>query len=75
MKKEKEERFSLREMEHMAINFAMARNNGFTGNFLDYYSRIRKDWRKWLKKMDKEYEANNPVEQTDLKVVDDLNIN
>lgn len=73
--KEKKERFSLREMEHIAVNFSMARNNGFNGNFADYYIRIPKDWRKWLKKMDKEHEANNPAEQEDLKVEDDLNVN
>ena len=55
----KKERFSLREMEHMAVNFAIVREKGFKGTFLDYYALISPTWRKWLKKMDKEHNTKD----------------
>lgn len=48
------ERFSFREMEHIAINYAITCNKGYCGSFRQYYNGVRKDWRKWLKKKDNE---------------------
>ena len=48
------ERFSFREMEHIAVNYAIHCLKGYDGTFRDYYSDVRNDWRKWLKQKDKE---------------------
>ena len=48
----KKERFSLREMEHIAVNFAITCLNGYTGSFEDYMASCRSDWRKILKKQE-----------------------
>ncbi len=47
------ERFSLREMEHIAINYAITCMKGFDGSFNDYMKGVKKDWRRWLKNEDK----------------------
>ncbi len=47
------ERFSLREMEHIATNYAIHCLKGYEGSFRDYYNNINFDWRKWLKSEDK----------------------
>ena len=46
-------------MEHMAVNFAIVKEKGFKGTFLDYYALISPTWRKWLKKMDKEHNSKD----------------
>lgn len=48
------EKFSFREMEHIAVNYAITCQKGYTGSFRDYMKSINKDWRKWLKDRDKE---------------------
>lgn len=48
------EKFSFREMEHIAVNYAITCQKGYTGSFRDYMNGVNKDWRKWLKKRDKE---------------------
>ena len=48
------ERFSFREMEHIAVNYAITCQNGYYGSFRDYMRGINKDWRKWLKEKDLE---------------------
>ena len=48
------ERFSFREMEHIAVNYAITCQKGYEGTFRDYYRGVMKDWRKWLKQKDKE---------------------
>lgn len=48
------ERFSFREMEHIAVNYAITCQKGYTGTFRDYMKGINKDWRKWLKERDKD---------------------
>jgi hypothetical protein len=53
------ERFSFREMEHIAVNYAIHCLKGYDGTFRNYYFDVRNDWRKWLKQKDKEkYETN-----------------
>lgn len=47
------ERFSLREMEHISVNYAITCMNGFDRSFMDYMAGIKKDWRGWLKNEDK----------------------
>ena len=47
------ERFSFREMEHIAVNYAIHCLKGYEGSFRDYYYGIFSDWRKWLKQQDK----------------------
>jgi len=46
------ERFSFREMEHIAINYAITCMKGYDGSFRKYYFGVKNDWRKWLKKQD-----------------------
>lgn len=48
------EKFSFREMEHIAVNYAITCQKGYTGSFRDYMKGIDKNWREWLKKKDKE---------------------
>ena len=48
------EKFSFQEMEHIAVNYAITCQKGYTGSFRDYMKSINKDWRKWLKKRDLE---------------------
>lgn len=48
------ERFSFREMEHIAVNYAIHCLKGFDGTFRDYYAGVNNDWRKQLKQKDKE---------------------
>jgi hypothetical protein len=48
------EKFSFREMEHIAVNYAIIYQKGYTGTFRDYMKGINKDWRKWLKEKDLE---------------------
>lgn len=53
------EKFSFREMEHIAVNYAIHCLKGYNGTFRDYYFGVKSDWRKWLKQKDKEkYETN-----------------
>ena len=47
------ERFSLREMEHIATNYAITCLKGYEGSFMEYYKGTNFDWRKWLKNEDK----------------------
>lgn len=47
------ERYSFREMEHIAVNYAITCLNGYKGSFRDYMKGVKKDWRKWLKEEDK----------------------
>lgn len=48
------ERFSFREMEHIAVNYAITCQKGYTGSFRDYMKGINKNWRRWLKERDLE---------------------
>lgn len=48
------ERFSFREMEHIAVNYAITCQKGYTGSFRDYMEGINKNWREYLKKRDLE---------------------
>ena len=48
------ERFSFREMEHIAVNYAITCQKGYTGSFRDYMKGINKNWRELLKKRDLE---------------------
>ena len=48
------ERFSFREMEHIAVNYAIHCLKGYDGTFRNYYTGINSDWKKWLKQKDKE---------------------
>jgi hypothetical protein len=66
----KEKKFSFREMEHIAINYAISCQKGYSGSFRDYMEGIYKDWRKWLKKKDKEYGIKNHQEMPYIPVKD-----
>ena len=48
------ERFSFREMEHIAVNYAITCQKGYSGSFRDYMKGINKNWRELLKKRDLE---------------------
>lgn len=48
------ERFSFREMEHIAVNYAISCQKGYSGSFRDYMKGINKNWRGLLKKRDLE---------------------
>jgi hypothetical protein len=50
------ERYSFREMEHIAVNYAIHCAKGYEGSFRDYFKGVKTDWRKLLKDKDKEYE-------------------
>lgn len=41
-------------MEHIAVNYAINCQKGYTGSFRDYMKTINPDWKKWLKERDKE---------------------
>jgi hypothetical protein len=58
----KEKKYSFREMEHIATNYAISCQKGYSGSFRDYMDNVDKDWRKWLKKKDKEYGIKNHQE-------------
>lgn len=56
------ERFSFREMEHIATNFAITCMKDSTQSFREFYKGVNPDWRNWLKLKDKEKdekETNN----------------
>lgn len=64
--KNSSERFSFREMEHVAVNYAISCEKGYRGSFRSYYAGMQRDWRKWLKNKDKEQELkikNKKAEQ------------
>ena len=52
------ERFSFREMEHIAVNYAISCQKGFVGTFREWYFGGKSDWRKWLKQEDKKRYSN-----------------
>lgn len=52
------ERFSFREMEHIAVNYAIHCEKGYKGSFRSYYKGVKSDWRKWLKQNDNEFYKN-----------------
>jgi len=47
------EKFSFREMEHIAVNYSIHCLKGYNGTFRDYYNGVFPEWRKWLKQQDK----------------------
>jgi hypothetical protein len=47
-------RFSFREMEVIAVEFAINCLNGYNGSFSDYMNSVNKNWRKNLKRIDKQ---------------------
>jgi hypothetical protein len=49
----KNKRYSFREMEHIAVNYAISCLKGYDGTFRDYMKGVKEDWREWLKKEDK----------------------
>ena len=48
------ERFSFREMEQIAVRFAISCMKGYEGSFEDYILTLPKDWRINLKRVSKE---------------------
>jgi hypothetical protein len=50
----KNERFSFKEMEHIAVEFAISCVKGYKGSFEDYMLTVHKDWRVILKTVSKQ---------------------
>jgi hypothetical protein len=61
----KNKRYSFREMEHIAVNYAISCLKGYDGTFRDYMKGVKEDWREWLKEEDKRKGLDEDIETTE----------